>query len=286
MHLSIFNFKRVYKVLILFSLFFLFYNIYLITVKPKVTVFQNQWQKNYSFAQNFIYENNAQHIIVGSSLATRLEKKFLPDDYYNLSFTGGSVLTGLAIVKRSGFIPQNIFIETNIIFRDKDEEMLDFIFYPIWWKIKRYLPALREKYQPLNLLIGKIKNSYGKTHEEQMKDRQNIKIYEANIEIYQKGYAVKVENYKEKLKELKKLIVYLENKGINIVFFEMPVDKSIIKSVRYQQQKKIIQNNFDNKWLNSSESKQYITTDGIHLLYKSAYHFTKIFLHESKRYLK
>ena len=64
---------------------------------------QNQLQQNYSYAQDFIYEKKTPNIIVGSSMAARMKNEFLADNYYNLSFGGGSVLTGLEIIKRSGF---------------------------------------------------------------------------------------------------------------------------------------------------------------------------------------
>ena len=114
-------------------------------VKPKVLVYQNQSQGNIVAAQEFIYNEKAPNIIVGSSMAARMKKEFLPSDYLNLSFGGGSALTGLEILKKSGFIPKTIFVENNVIFRNKDKKMIDSLFYPILWKIKNYLPSLQPK---------------------------------------------------------------------------------------------------------------------------------------------
>ena len=127
-HLFIFNFNNIWKILLVFIAFFVSYNYYIITVNPKVTSFQNQWQQNYSFAQDFVYGAKTKNIIVGSSMAARMKNSFLPDDYYNLSFGGGSALTGLEIIKRTGYIPEYIYIENNIIFRNKDIQMIDDLF--------------------------------------------------------------------------------------------------------------------------------------------------------------
>jgi len=107
------------KIILLFAFLFIIYNLYLLFAGPKIVMLQNQQQKNYSFAQDFMYENKANNIIVGSSMAARMNNDFLPKDFYNLSFSGGSVLTGLEIIKKSGFLPSRIYIENNIIFRKK-----------------------------------------------------------------------------------------------------------------------------------------------------------------------
>ncbi len=242
-------------------------------------MYQNQWQQNYSFAQDFIYGNSPENIIVGSSMAARMRKEFFPQNYFNLSFDGGSVLTGLEIIKKSGFIPKTIYIENNIIFRAKDEKFLDALFYPVAYKAKKYIPALQEKYQPLSILLSTLKGSYGKTHDEYMNDTRNIKVFNANILIQEKVYGTPLTDYQKELDALESLISYFENRGVEVLFFEMPIDTNLADSIKAKQQRKIIRDHFKmNIWLQEPVNSDYTTTDGIHLLYKSAYAYSKVFL--------
>lgn len=279
MNLSIFNFNKIIKTSIACFLLFLVYNTFLILKQPKINMLQNQWQQNYSFAQDFIYEKRkADNIIVGSSMAARINNDWLPHNFYNLSFGGGSVLTGLEIIKKSGFIPKNLYIENNIIFREKDTTMIDGLFYPVLWQVKRYIPALKEKYQPLNLVISKLKGGYGKNHAEQMNEKRDEKIFNMTFSRQQENYNRSLKNYNDELNDLKRLIFYFEKQGVNIVFFETPIDDRLAKSTSSIEQRTIIKDNFKNKWLNLPTNDNYSTADGIHMIYKSAYEYTHEFL--------
>jgi len=259
---------------------FVGYNVYLLLVKPKISMYQNQQQKNYSFAQDCIYNNKAKNIIVGSSMAARMYNDFLPKDFYNLSFSGGSVLTGLEIIKKSGFIPKNIYIENNVIFRKEDSKMIGRLFYPILWNLKGYVPALKERYQPLNIIASKIKGSYGKTYEEHMNEKRDENIFNMSIKINIKNYNKSLVDYQNKLDKLKDLVTYFENKGVKILFFEMPIYEILANSLKAREQRNIIKTDFNNKWLKSPNNKYYKTTDGIHLMYKSAFVYSKNFIRE------
>lgn len=247
-------------------------------------MYQNQWQQNYSFAQDFIYNNQAENIIVGSSMAARMRNEFFPQDFFNLSFVGGSVLTGLEIIKKSGFVPRTIYIENNIIFRSKDEKFLHALFYPLLYKVKKQIPALQEKYQPLNILLSTLKGSYGKTREEYMEESQNIKVFSANIPIQKKAYSTPLTDYQKELDALERLISYFEESGAEVLFFEMPIDAGLADSIKAKQQREIIWDRFKkNIWLQEAVNSDYATTDGVHLLYKSAYKYSKVFLMEAQR---
>ncbi|WP_457747007.1 hypothetical protein [Sulfurimonas sp.] len=277
MNLSISNFRSIYKIIFILMGIFGFYNLFIILQKPNIVMFQNQWQQNYAYAQNFIYGNKANNIIVGSSMAARMQNNFLPKNFYNLSFSGGSVLTGLEIIKRSGFVPKNIYIETNLIFRDKDESLLNALFYPIIWRIKQYIPALQIKYQPLNVVMSKLRTSYGKTHKEHIKEKRNEKIFHLSMTRQLTNYNQEPKNYANNLANLEQLIEYFKNKGVHIVFFEMPMEKQLQESVKILTQRKILADVFSNQYVQVADNN-YTTADGIHLLYSSAYKFSKQFI--------
>jgi len=158
--------------------------------------------------------------------------------------------------------------------------MLDRLFYPILWKIKKYIPALKEKYQPLSVIASKIKGSYGKTHDEYMNMSRNDSVFEMTIVRHINNYNQPLEDYKNELNQLKSLVNYFERKGVRIIFFEMPLYKKLANSIKAANQRNIIKNNFNNRWLELESNKEYITTDGIHLIYKSAYDFSKEFINK------
>lgn len=270
------------KILVAFIFIFFVFNIYIFMVKPKVLVYQNQSQGNIVAAQEFIYNEKAPNIIVGSSMAARMKKEFLPSDYLNLSFGGGSALTGLEILKKSGFIPKTIFVENNVIFRNKDKKMIDSLFYPILWKIKNYLPSLQEKYQPLNIIVSYIKGAVGKSHDEYMNETVDQKIFRMSLERQVISYNNQLSMYEKELVELLELIDFFEKKGVKVIFFEVPIYDELSNSIRAIQQRTIIKENFSNKWLENPNNLDYETTDGIHMTYKSAFEYSKYFIQMAK----
>lgn len=264
--------------LLFFLVLFVSYNAYLVMGDPPVNFFQNQWQKNVKQAQEFIYNSNAKKVIVGSSMAERMGVYSFPNDYYNLSFSGGSALTGLEIIKRSNTIPINIYIEVNTIFKYKDEEMIDSLFYPVWWRIKKIIPAFQEKNQPLNVFLSPLKNRFNRSHEQRLTEKRNEKIFDAQIKRRVELDAQGIKGYENELISLKKLTEYFESMGARVYFFEMPIAIELANLKRSQQQRKIIKQNFSSTWLEFPDSHQYETTDGVHLTYKSAYDFGRLFV--------
>lgn len=291
-HLFIFNSNKVTKIIIIFLLLLITYNVFLIICNPKITGFQNQQQKNYSTAQDFIYGDKTSNIIVGSSLSARLSKSILPSDYYNLSFSGGSVLTGLELIKQTGYIPKRIYVESNFIFRNKSIKMLDDLFYPIWWKVKGYIPSLKEKFQPLNVINSKNKcytkpkiKSKKSTNWKRPKNLENIvnsKKFKFMMKQQKKKLNKKL-NYTHQLKDLQRLITYFEDKGTIVVFFEMPIEKSLANASKSIQRRNILNDTFKNRWLPLPTYEKYFTRDGHHLVDYSAWMYTKKFLDDVKK---
>jgi len=275
--LFISNFNKMNQAIILCIILFILYNVFLLNVRPNVSMLQNQRQNNHSIAQDLMYEYKGQSIIVGSSMAARMKNEFLPDNYYNLSFSGGSALTGLEIIKRSGIMPPHIYIENNTIFREVDSQLLKTLFNPFSWEIKKYIPALREKYQPLNLVISKLQNTYGKTHNQLLAIKKNNQIYDVNIERQKTNYNKILKPYDIQLKQLKNLVKYFDDNGAIIIFFEMPIDASLASSPKAREQRLVIKSNFEHNWIKLPNNK-YTTADGIHLIYKSAYEYSNEFI--------
>jgi len=63
----------------------------------------------------------------------------------------------------------------------------------------------------------------------------------------------------------------------------MPIDEKLIKTKKVTLQREIINTHFVNDWIPLPNNRKYVTSDGIHLLYKSAYLYSKIFISEAEK---
>lgn len=288
MRLFISNFKGVFRIFAVFLVFFVLYNLAIFVFKPEITTYQNQWQSNLIFAQEYMYSpHTPKSVVLGSSLASRLDKDLLESvGIYNLAFGGGSVQSGLEIIKRSNKIPQILYIETNVLFeRDVDSAMLGILFDPLLFRARYYLPALQEKYQPLNIFASFIKRFGGKTNEEKRSTKRDEKIYNLTMEGFLKRYQqplANLQNYQNRLDLFQKQLRYFENKGVKIIFFTMPIDPLLAKQSRFIEEYTLLIENFSYPFLPMPKHSEYETSDGIHLLYESAQRFSEEFLKKIK----
>lgn len=280
--LSTFSFNCRSSKTIIFAFFgFFLYSLALCGFNPKITLFQNQWIKNYSVAEIYIYKLGLPRIvIVGSSMSACLLEEKLSMDVYNLSFSGGSALTGLNIIKKSNKIPDVIFIETNVIERKSNKDMLDNLFTPVIWKIKGKMLSLQHTYQPINIALTLIRNYFGSSQTNRINRKPNEKVLKDSlIRQHQANSCVEVFVDSEELIELKSFINYFKKFGAKIVFFQMPVHQTILSSKRYYARQSILLKMFPQaefNWIKKNNANKYQTGDGIHLLYKSAIEYSSV----------
>lgn len=274
-----FNFKSGFlKTVVLSLVMFTLYSVVLHILSPNVKVFQNQWIKNYSIAEEFIYQESLfKTVIVGSSLAARLIKSDLGKETYNLSLSGGSALTGLHIIKESTILPEMIFIEVNILERKLNEDMLDSLFVPVVWKMKRNVKSLQYTYQPINVLLTFIKNRFDRDDAVMKYDYINKKILESGIKRHSQN-TWGIDGLGERdLVGQRDLVNYFSSKGVKIIFFQMPVHKDVLGSVMYQKRKIVLLEMFPEFEFNWAENNhKYETMDGIHLSLKSSIEYSLV----------
>lgn len=276
------SFKNYYlKVAVLIILMIATYNVLLLVFQPKITTFQSQWIANYSRAETYLYKNpKPKVIIVGSSMSARLQDDKLDRDVHNLSFGGGSPLTGLIIIKNSDHIPNLICIETNTIEGGINKDMIKSLFTPVVWKIKKYLIVLQYTYQPMNIVLTMVNSRFGQRYENQKNEKIDEGVFKAEM-----GRHLKEENCVDgldnplKIAEIKGLIEYFYSKGAKVMFFQMPVYKEISSSARYVQRENKLRQAFSDmniEWsqLGDNADDKYLTADGIHLIPRSAGEFT------------
>ena len=279
MRLSTSNSKQfLLKSALLFVLLAVLYTIAVAVLKPESTFVQNQYQGNFIFAQDFIYlKEKPSNIIVGSSMATRMKFK-KEDKVYNLAFGGGGPLTGLEIIRRSGFVPKVIYIESNVFAMDVDESFLDKLFTPVLFELRGKIIAFQEKYQVLNIVGSIIYSFAGRSQEEKLHQEVDKalldKLVDSTLTSPQKFKINKAIHSK-----WHNNIEYFKEKGTKLVFFEMPNDSRLVKTEERNALRIFIKTEFpvityveEN---NSDDS--YKTADGIHLTWKSAIDFTEYF---------
>jgi len=257
--------------------------VYVITIqriKPNIVFYQNQYQSNVIFAQNFLYaEVKPSQVIVGSSMATRMKFE-KSEDVYNLAFGGGAPLTGLEIIRQSGFVPKVIFIESNVFTMMSNEVFLEKLFTPVLFELRGQIIAFQEKYQVLNIVGNFIYSFAGRSQEEKLQQKIDKKLLDKLVNsALKKADTFKIKDREVLLKKWHMNIDYFKQKGTKLIFFEMPNDSRLVKTEKRKKLRSLIKNEFPNILYieENNLDDRYKTGDGIHLTLKSAMDFTEYF---------
>lgn len=261
---------------------FAVYTMLVIITKPNVTVMLNQWQGNMVAAQDYIYDHNDRPIVVvGSSLAAKIDMEYLEPDYWNLAFAGGSVSTGLEIIARSGAGPKIVCIEANI-FRDTDEKMIGDLFTPVVWKWKKYLPSLRLRYQPFTVAYNLVNRLFKTKSRLESEYQVDPEFFKKMLDSYRRDYA-KAPDEREvsrRIGVIRGQVEKISARNARFIFFETPIHPGLADSVQSSYVRKRLMEAFPPgayTWLPRPDDAKYRTTDGIHLTDGSAYEFARVF---------
>gem|GEM_PF-1428064 len=278
MILSIFNSRTILSLavglLICFSA-----NILLRHSGIELTHFQNQWIKNYAVAEGFIYEDDVPEIVVvGSSMAARLDSSVFDGQLYNMAFNSIGYATGLEILKNGSHVPDYVLLEANIIENKPNEEMINRLYYPIMWKVKKWLAFLQHRYQPINFVVSVVNQKFGRSDSEEGQSDVSTDILNREIKRHLAyNNLVNSELDNTDLTSLREGILSLEERGVKVMLFMMPVDPRISDSYRYTTRAELISKQLG-QWPLIVSSKDnlhlFTTTDGIHLTPKGASEYT------------
>src|SRR3954466_2144583 len=203
-----------------------------------------QQRANYLKAQRYVYDVPSDtKVIIGSSMAETLNDAALGDGYYKLTLAGGSIFTGLDIVQRSGKVPPVVLIETIVLGRAADGELMHDLFSPPFYQLRRYSPIFREGGRPANFVGGFAESVVRKSCEWTAKyvyglDTRNPHarvedvppaLRQKLLQIERKGWDFKPapETLKKQTEELGQYVDALARQGTTCVFFEMPIDESL-----------------------------------------------------------
>ena len=278
------------KTLIYTLILFLLYNLVLYFWRPEFISPQGFWQDNQVKAQNYLYTNecdDAENIIVGSSMSFRISTDNLPG-FCNLSLLGENYIKGLELMKEKGKYPKRVFIETNFpAGRSKEGLFYDVLYNPILYPTRRYLPALRDGKQPMLVTASKIEE-YAVIYniKEQNRDKYSAifkRLAEPTpgIGLFQ-GFenAVSSQEINKQLNDLNTFILDLESHNTEIIFFEMPLYKTLYYSPRVESIRKAFNDYFSPDkyiYLPKPGYNEYQTLDGLHLGKEETERFTRQF---------
>jgi hypothetical protein len=295
------------KIFLVTCFAFLAYSAVLYVRNPPY-VCQSMWQANVANMQEFIFgTSKRKNVIVGSSLSGASLSSIRSEDYYVLSFGGATLYDGLELIKKGKVIPKMIFIEANY-YHNTSYVLMDLnksTFMPIMFDLKKNIPALQEKYQPMNvllpfvlnkiifLLINDEKSSNDKKPCSTIlnKPRETLRerlVFEEFLKIQKKKYnwVPDKKTIDASCKRLEKYVVYFRKSGVKIAFFEMPVDKCLCSAPLAEYLRENLRKHFrpgDYYYIPMPDCSLYNTGDGIHLDNQSASMYKKYFLKEADK---
>ena len=229
---------------------------------------QSQEDENFYIAENYLYSNtNYQNVIVGSSMSRRINFDSI-NEFYNLSFGGQSIYDGFEIILRSNKIPKKIYIEINTLNRFENNEFLDRLFNPFLYNIKDEINILRVDKKPCPIIVNQIVKGIQASKKRKINTINNDStLKNAMLNIQKEKYASTLsKNELEKINnKIESYILKLKKKGIEIVFFELPINYKLSNTNKAIQIRKFVKQNFSETSFVELAIEDFQTTDGIHL---------------------
>ena len=253
-----------------------------------------QQRANYLRAQQFVHDAPASaNVVVGSSMSNELNQEILGPGFVKLTFPAGGSFTGLDIIHQTGKRPPVLFIETNTLMRDTDKGLADDATSPWRRKLRDASPVFKEEGRPSNYEVGFLNAWVGRICHGVTKVFNGGK--KANPEAEQPMDASVMENVMKANREhlgrppsetdlaartqrLGDIVDALSKAGTQCVFFEMPIDPSLKDLAEPVAVREAMALRFPREryaWLDFDRSRNYKTSDGIHLVKADADEVTR-----------
>jgi hypothetical protein len=251
-------------------------------------------QNNIVKAQRYVYQNNSdlKMVMVGSSLAANIKVRDIGPGATSIALGGGASQTGLEIVKRSSNKPAIVLVEMNdTIVRKIDTDLIDSLYHPVFYWVRKYLPIMREEYRPVSVFIDSLKK---RSQPENKLSGEEIDKSEPRYltpELSQKGIqmavdvesqplsAKDIETMKQEAESIAKQLAEIEkNTGAKVVLFTIPQESRVDAQIRRKQVRELMKQLFPPdsfQWLSPPPKREWRTNDGIHLIRSDARDFAE-----------
>lgn len=229
----------------------------------------NQWQDNMVKAQHFLYDEDADTAMIGTSLSARILPDSIPS-VRSVAFGGCAVEDGLRLILSKPKVPHCVLVETNLFLRNGNDELVEKMTKGIIPQVKRWIPSLRESNEPICLLSGLMIKAAGinpqaaamTVNMEQLKE--SIKRHLADDK------SLSETELAQRMETIKPLLIQLEQKGTKLIFFEMPIHQELYHLKELEQTRQAVRKAFPKTryaYL-PNDTTTYLTTDGLHLDYE------------------
>jgi hypothetical protein len=200
--------------------------------------------------------------------------------FCNLSFNGGSVLTGPELISRSEDVPSYVIIETNAITRPRDDRFGTQVTGGFSKILRHYLPGFETRFRPANLVVSKVifrginhaalslKTANGAAQNDT--PTSNDTFRKSPIEMVRDDYSIVPddETLDDIVAEIAKTVMTLQSRGVQVVFMELPIESGLSDDPEPTAIRAVLQKRFPPDrypWIFPAAGEIYTTTDGIHL---------------------
>jgi hypothetical protein len=239
--------------------------------EPSLRKYQTQWDENAARAQRFLFSSKPTAVVLaGSSLSVRIPEHRFEHCFANLALVGGAAIDSIELVRARSPLPRLILIEANTIERPADLQF----FSEVNGFLPRHFRLFRVDAKPINFVLsGLYSVNHSKESElaRQIATKADPRARNIWLDIQRRTYATPVEQalLNRQLTAYRKTITELKALGVQIAFFELPVDRTLRDSPRAAEIRKAVSGTFqgvDYFDLQDLESfRDADTTDGIHL---------------------
>jgi hypothetical protein len=272
---------------------FLLYNLVLASGRVRARfVPQSMRQQNVIQAQDYVARSiPPQVVVVGTSMAARLPLHQLGTEAVNLAMYGDSLFTGLEVIRRSEQNPQIVLIETNLLMNELNPEIVGTVFRPVFHQLRPHLPALRERFQPANLVTGawgepllrrvlRIVQRATPAKSTPLEsaspppqtavEARLAALIAAGLAGQEAVFAVapEADRLDRQVDALRVVVQDLERRGIRSAFLQMPVYRSLADLPLTTRVHEALEAAFPPDrflWIRPQTPNSYETTDGLHL---------------------
>ncbi|MFM7022971.1 MAG: hypothetical protein ACKOXB_08325 [Flavobacteriales bacterium] len=271
------------------------YSVMVTIVNPRLECAQQVVQKNIIKAEKFLYDegDSLQNVLTGSSLVGSFPMDSLPG-FYNMSFAGKSGLDGLKIMLRKEKMPKRIYLEMNTVMQGEDEKFTSDITFPVTYYSRKILPSLREYKHPIGILGGGIAGKIA-PEDDPAKEKTasakpaTTKKEEDGTSVFDMLLKQRISDYTNlpdaeiintRFTNLKAYVSELEGRGVEFVFFEMPVDTNLVNLPRARITRERFYSLFPRNryhYIDSPDCSTFSTGDGVHLTEESLLRYVHYF---------
>ena len=236
------------------------------------TPIQTYWKKNRNTVATYLQANKASVVFTGSSLTVPLNFNEDAPCVYNFGLIGESALTGLDVIATSVHKPRTVFVEINFPERDSNKYLISDASGFLARKFPEFVYT-----SPITLVGSLLSDFYhflrsGRHQENKATVTSGTEVVRKrevalqreilNVPLSSILLATKISAFEAQVKNL-------EQKGVKVIFYEMPVDPELQNSKQALQIREAFRSAFpNNKFIGFAELSKGLTVkpaDGLHL---------------------